>query len=118
MYIFAADPPRVTSHPHDLKNVVPGNTVTFTAEATGTEPLSYHWWHCKLAGEGGGSREWQPCRAEWCNGATLTIPSVQKSDEGHYCCLISNCAGSQSSEPAYLSVGKNITKLQYVNIII
>ena len=116
MYIFAADPPRVTSHPHDLEDVVPGNTVTFTAEARGTEPLSYQWWHWKLAGEGGGSQEWQTCPAEWCDGATLTIPSVQKSNEGHYCCVISNSAGSQASEPAYLSVGKNLTKLQYVNI--
>ena len=115
MYIFVADPPRVTSHPRDLKDVVSGNTVTFTAEATGTEPLSYHWWLWKVAGGGGGSGEWQPCPAGWSDGATLTIPSVQKSDEGHYCCVISNSAGSQSLEPAYLSTGKNITKLQYVN---
>ena len=86
--------------------------MTFTAEATGTEPLNYQWLHCELAGEGGGSEEWQPCPAEWCDGATLTIPSVQKSNEGPYCCVISNCAGSQASEPAYLSVGKN---LQLVN---
>ena len=79
----------------------------FTAEATGTQPLSYQWWHWELAGEGGGSGEWQPCSAEWSNGATLTIPSVQKSNEGLYCCVISNCAGDQVSNPAELSVGKN-----------
>ena len=117
MYIFTADSPRVTSHPRDLKDVVPGKPVMFTAEATGTEPLSYQWLHWKLAGEGGGSGEWQPCPAEWSDGATLTIPSVQKSNEGHYCCVISNCAGSQASEAAYLSVGKNLPKLQYVNVI-
>ena len=84
----------------------------FTAEATGTEPLSYQWLHWKLAEVEGGSGEWQPCPAEWCDGATLTIPSVQKSNEGHYCCVISNCAGDQASEPAYLSVGKNFAACQ------
>ena len=79
----------------------------FTTEATGTEPLRYQWLHWKPARKGGGSEEWQPCPAEWCDGATLTIPSVQKSNEGSYHCVISNCAGSQASEPAYLSVGKN-----------
>ena len=78
----------------------------FTAEATGTEPLNYQWLHWKLAGEGGGSGEWQPCPAEWCDGATLTIPSVQKSNEGWYHCVISNYAGAVISKPARLSVGK------------
>ena len=109
VYIFAADPPRVTSHPRDLKDVVPGKPVIFTTEAMGTEPLNYQWLHWKPAGKGGGSGEWQPCPAEWCDGAMLTIPSVQKSNEGSYCCVISNCAGSQTSEPASLSVGKKLT---------
>ena len=75
----------------------------FTVQATGTEPLSYHW-QWKPAEEESGSEEWQSCPAEWCDGATLTIPSVQKSNEGWYCCVISNCAGSQASNPAKLEV--------------
>ena len=102
--LFTADPPKVTIHPCVLKDAVPGKPVMFTAEATGTDPLSYQWLHWKLAGEGGGSGEWQSCPAEWCDGATLTIASVQKSNEGHYCCVISNCAGSQASQPAKLEV--------------
>ena len=94
-------------HPQELKDVIPGSPVVFTAEATGTQPLSYQWWHGKLAGEGGGSGEWQPCSTEWCYGGTLTIRSVQKSDEGSYCCVISNCGGSQASNPVNLSIGKN-----------
>ena len=85
----------------------------FIAKANGTHPLNYEW-QWKPA-EDGGSGWWQPCPAEWSDGATLAIPSVQKSDEGHYRCVISNCDGSQTSEPAYLSIGKNLTKLQYVN---
>ena len=84
----------------------------FTAEATGTEPLNYQWWHRKL---GGGSEEWQPCPAEWSDGTTLTILTVQKFNEGSYCCVVSNCAGRQTSNPAKLSVGKNPTTLQYVS---
>ena len=100
------DPPRVTNHPRELKNAVLGKPAMFTAEATGTEPLNYQWLHWKPAGKEGGSEDWQPCPTEWSDGATLTIPSVQKSNEGHYCCLISNCAGSQASNPAGLTVGK------------
>ena len=44
---------------------------------------------------------------EWSDGTTLTIPSVQKLNEGSYQCVISNCAGSQISEAAKLSIGKN-----------
>ena len=100
---YVADPPGVTTQPQDLKDTVPGSVVMFTVEATGTDPLKYQW-EWKPAGEKG---EWQPCDAEWCDGATLTIPIVQKSNEGSYHCVISNYAGSQTSNPAQLSVGKN-----------
>ena len=103
-----ADPPRITTHPQNLKDAVPGKPVKFTAEATGTEPLNYTWWHWKPVGKEGGNKEWQPSPPEWSSGATLTIPSVQKSDEGIYCCVVSNCAGSQASNSAELSlIGKN-----------
>ena len=104
-----ADPPRITIHPQSLKDTIQGKYAKFTVLATGTHPLNYQWWHWKLAGEGGGSGEWQPCPTEWCDGATLTIPSVQKSNEGSYRCVVINHVGSQSSNPAELSVGKNLT---------
>ena len=98
LFVHVADPPRINTHPRNLMNAVRGKSAKFIVQVTGTEPLSYQWLHWKLAGE------WQPCRAEWCDGATLTIPSVQKSNEGSYRCVISNCAGSQTSEPAKLEV--------------
>ena len=104
LFVHVADPPRINTHPRNLKNAVRGKPAKFIVQVTGTEPLRYQWLHWKLAGEGGESGEWQPCHAEWCDGATLTIPSVQKSNEGSYCCVISNCAGSQASEPAKLEV--------------
>jgi len=79
--------------------------VTFTIGTTGTEPLSYQW-QWKPAGEEGGSEEWQLCDVEGPQIAVLCIPSAHKSNEGQYCCNISNCAGSQTSNTATLSLGK------------
>ena len=103
--LHVADPPTITQHPEELI-AVPGKSVTFTVQATGTEPLTYQW-QWKPAGEG--SKEWQKCnlkRFPGANSSMLTIPSVQKSNEGSYCCTISNSVGSQTSKPAVLSVGK------------
>ena len=109
MYIYAAEPPRVTSHPQDMRDAVPGEPVMFTAEATGTQPLNYQW-ECKPAMDD--DSEWQLCDVERFPGAdssTLTIPSQQKSSEGSYRCVISNSAGSQTCNAAKLTVGKNST---------
>ena len=99
-FLHVADPPSITTHPQDLKNAIRGKTVKFAIQATGTEPMKYHW-QWKPAEEEG---EWQPCRTEWCDGATLTIPSVQKSNEGSYRCVISNCAGNETSKQTKLKV--------------
>ena len=82
----------------------------FSVEATGNEPLSYKW-QWKPAE----SEEWQLCDAQ---GSTLTIPSVQKSNEGSYCCVINNYAGEQTSNLANLTVGKNLELLGIVVCLI
>ena len=105
MFIHVAEPPRITTHPQELKDAVQGKPVTFTVQAIGTEPLNYHW-RWKPATEDG-SEQWQSCDAEWCDGATLTIPSVQQFNTGSYCCVVSNSVGTQISKAAQLSVGKN-----------
>ena len=99
------EPPKVTCQAKSLNKVCPETTVSFTVQATGTGPLNYQW-EWKPIEKKAGSEEWQPCDAEWSDGATLTIPSVQKSNEGSYRCVISNCAGTVTSKPAQLSVGK------------
>ena len=77
----------------------------FTAEATGTS-LSYQWeWKPKK--KWGRSGKWQSCDMESSDGATLTICKVEKSHTGSYRCVISNHIGSQTSNPANLSVGKH-----------
>ena len=105
--LFVAEPPRITDHSQEFKNVVPGTPVDFTIGTTGTEPLSYEW-QWKPAGEEGGSEEWQLCDVEGPQTATLSISSVQKLNEGKYRCIIRNCAGSQTSNTATLTVGKKL----------
>ena len=107
-FIFAADPPKISSHPQDLNNAVPGKLVAFTIQASGTEPLSYQWQRNRVV-EGTSSEEWQQCDAESFPDASspkLIISSLQKLNEGNYRCVVSNCAGIQTSKPAKLSVGK------------
>ena len=105
--LFCSDePPKVASQPESLSKVCPETAASFAVQATGTEPLRYFWEH-KPSEEEVGSEEWQPCPSQWSDGATLTIPSVQKSNEGSYHCVISNYAGTRTSNPAKLSVGKN-----------
>ena len=104
---LVAEPLRITSHPLELKDAIPGTPVMFTVEATGTEPLNYQWeWEPAIDDDG---IEWQPCDVVKFPGAdssTLTIPSVQKSNEGSYCCVVSNYAATLISNPAKLGVGK------------
>ena len=110
LHNYIADPPRVTTQPEDLKDAVPGNAVMFTVKVTGTEPLRYQW-EWKPAGI---ENEWQPCDEVQFSGSdrfTQTIPNVRKFNEGNYRCVISNCAGSHTSNPAQLSVGKNSKSL-------
>ena len=94
----AADPPTITTHPQAVGDAVPGKLVTFSIKATGTEPLNYQWQHKK----GWESAKWQLCDTKSSDDAILIISSVQKPNEGSYCCVVSNCAGSQTSEPADL----------------
>ena len=108
MFLRTTDePPMVTDHPKRLKDAVPYKPVTFTIQAAGTEPLHYQWqWKLKM-GDGNGG--WQLCDVEKFPGASssaLIIPSVQKSNEGSYCCIVSNYAGSETSECATLTVGE------------
>ena len=108
--IRTADPPTITAHPQELKDAVPDKFAMLIVQATGTEPLSYQWQHEVKWGSG----EWQSCDVEKFSGAnssSLIILSVQKSDEGSYRCIVSNIAGSQSSEPALLTTGE---KFRYV----
>ena len=102
----AAEPPRITTHPQEVKNAAPGKLVTFSIEATGTEPLSYQWQY-EAGSEG--LQLYDVEKSPGANSSTLTIPRVKKSNEGSYYCIVSNCAGSETSKSATLSLGEYTT---------
>jgi len=95
-----ADPPRIEHHPDELQDAIPSRAVKFTVKATGTEPMSYQWSH-----KPPGKEDWSELQGE--DSSTLSIPSVRKSNEGSYRCTVSNCAATETSKSAELSVGKN-----------
>ena len=108
LLFYAADSPKISSHPKDLNNAVPGKSVAFTIHAIGTKPLMYQW-QWQPAGEESTSEEWRDCDAKSFPDAVtnkLIISSVQKLKEGSYRCVVSNRAGIQTSTPANLHVGR------------
>ena len=106
------EPPKIIAHPQELKDVVEGKTAKFSIQASGTEPLNYHW-QWKPTEKGSGREKWQPCPANCTDGATLSMPMVEKSNEGIYRCVVSNLAGEQTSNSAKLGVGKNVIFIVY-----
>ena len=102
LLIHIAKPPKISTHPSSQENILPGNSVAFTIQATGTEPLTYQWQRSPPAGDEGGSKEWQNLI---CDKVGLKVTGVQ-ANTGYYRCLVSNSAGSDTSECALLTVGK------------
>lgn len=66
------------------QNVAAGSSVTFTAQATGSTPLSYQWYReaTALAGE---------------TRATLTLNNVTAAQAGSYAVTVSNTLGNRSA---------------------
>ena len=90
----------ILTHPQDIQHsVADGSDVTFTVVATGTQ-LSYQWQKnginiFNLANTYSGTTT-----------ATLTILSLTTVDSGQYRVVISNSAGSVTSNQASLTFGK------------
>ncbi len=80
--------PAITQQPAS-QTVAAGATVTFSVVAAGTAPLNYQWQKdgADLAGK---------------TDSTLTLNNVQASEFGDYLVVVSNAAGSVSSQPARL----------------
>ena len=105
-----AEPPNITAHPVKSMVVFLEKPVTLTVLATGTEPVGYQW-QWKPAGEERGSEEWQNIS---CDGSTfqevetggLKLTGFQACNAGYYRCVVSNSAGSQTSQYTNLVVGK------------
>jgi uncharacterized delta-60 repeat protein len=86
-----AGAPLITLQPVQ-QSVAAGATVTFTASAEGTGPLSFQWKKNGVNVAGGTS-------------ASLTLNNVTAADAGDYSVSVSNSAGVTSSSQASLTVG-------------
>jgi len=88
--------PHITKQPRS-QTVLLGASPSISVSATGTEPLSYRWMHngANLADVGEFHGTPTP---------TLTIDSVQAADAGAYTVVVSNSAGSVTSDNAILAV--------------
>lgn len=83
-------PPAITVQPQS-QSVAPNQAVTLSVTATGTSPLSYQW-------------TFNGAPLPMSNDALLNLQNVQLSDAGEYRVIISNAAGSITSDPAMLAV--------------
>jgi hypothetical protein len=68
-----------------------GSDVTFSVTASGTNPLSYQWQRNGVNVAGG-------------TGATLALANVQSANAGTYTCVVTNVAGSATSNSATLTI--------------
>ena len=82
--------PVFTSQPAS-QVVLAGGTASFTASATGTEPISYQW-----------SKDSTPIPGA--TSSTLTLTNVQPTDEGSYTVVASNAVSTATSSAAVLTV--------------
>ena len=89
--IPAATPPFINTQPADQSPFV-GQGASFYIDASGTDPLSYQWFY-----------NTNTPLVDATN-ATLLISQVQASDAGAYSVVVSNSAGSVTSQVALLTV--------------
>jgi hypothetical protein len=94
--VLVVAPPVITSQPANQTSYE-GTTVSFTVGVSSPTALSYQWYQdiTKL-GDGG--------RISGSATATLTISGLTNSDAGFYTVVVTDLAGSTTSEPALLTV--------------
>ena len=91
-----AVPPSIASQPAS-KAVLPGSTVQFGVQASGSAPLSYHWlFNGNILAGGGG--------VTGANTAILTLTGVSNINAGAYSVIITNTAGAVTSSVVNLSI--------------
>ena len=104
--ISTAEPPKIVLSPESATNVIPCmDPVHFTVEATGREPIEYHWERRPADGED----SWKLLHPsddsfEGVKSNTLTITTVQEHHKGEYRCVLRSPTGSTTSKSATLSL--------------
>lgn len=92
-----ATPPAITSQPGSV-TANSGSTVSFSVTASGTAPLSYHWFKNGTIGLSDGGN------ISGSASPTLTLANITAADGGNYSVVVSNQAGTATSASAALSV--------------
>ena len=82
--------PVITTQPQSI-SVAEGNPASFSVTASGSQPLSYQW-RKNTINIGGATN------------STYTIPAVSPGDAGDYSVVVTNSAGSATSNNAVLTV--------------
>src|SRR5213075_3287362 len=101
----AAAAPTITTQPAN-QSVTAGQTATFTVTATGTAPLSYQWQKKGTAIAGA-------------TASSYTTPPTTSSDNGsQFTVVVSNTAGSVTSNAATLTVNAAVSAINTVFIIL
>ena len=83
-------------------DVLTGKAVTLSVQATGTQSLNYQW-QWKQFGRESEKNGWQNLSG---GSGTFQVREVKASNAGYYRCVVSNSAGSETSQCASLTVGK------------
>jgi hypothetical protein len=97
-----ATPPTITTQPANASKTV-GESYTFSVAASGTGPLTYQW-----KKDGSTLSDGTTPSGSTISGATtafLAIVDLASSDAGSYEVVVSNLDGSDTSQPATLTVG-------------
>jgi hypothetical protein len=93
----SATAPTITSQPNPV-TANAGSTVMFSVSATGTAPLSYHWFkNGAIALTDGGKISGSAT-------PTLTLANIASDNGGDYSVIVSNQAGTVTSSAARLTV--------------
>ena len=95
------NPPVITKQPVSL-TLNPGASATFDILASGTAPLNYRWFKDGSPLSDGG-------RISGATSNTLTLSGLVLADAGHYWCVVSNMAGSATSNQARLTVNPTLS---------
>ncbi|MGE4179955.1 MAG: GEVED domain-containing protein [Limisphaerales bacterium] len=87
--VNAALPPSIVTQPAS-QTIAESGAATFSVAVNGSGPFTYQW-----------RRNGAPIPGA--TGATLSLPRVQAADFGEYDVVVSNAAGSSTSDPAQLN---------------
>ena len=93
--------PTITTQPQDVE-VKENETATFAVKVTGTEPLSYQWQQSTDSG-----RSWTDI-GDAADATYITVATTTNMNGTQYRCVVSNSAGSATSNVATLTVNKHV----------